>query len=466
MTLPRIRSFVISRLLTAILTLLVLMNSGSAESTSYFVLNPVAALGGSPTSLLMQSSYMDVPAGAVLSMHLMKDHQIVSTSRLEFTTAYKSASVFPTQIVSFLASGSATVPGEPITGAKLYSGIIDLTPIAANPKQYQFLWSLTDGVIATPGQAIVTGGSQTVSFVDLKGMVAAASRQSDQKPGSVLFYHRYLSTIGATNGNNTTISLTNTSPTTSAKVRMFFISAADCSSYEQAVCLAAQQTTTFRMGDFDPGTTGYCVAVACDAAGNPTQFNWLIGNAQLRQTSPLNGQFFDSSLSATAVAKRETGALPATNNVAEMAFDDKMYDSLPAQVAADNVPSQGTNASNGNATIVSLYRPLANLAGVPGGTLNTPVAITLNNSTGQSSTATQSIGCYNDLRLNALRLNPTLATILPAGKTGWIRISASDSGPLLGAQFNSGQYASGASLRAVTYAVDYRISIPIKAPGC
>ena len=192
MTLPRIHSSVISRLLTAILTLLVLMSSGSAESTSYFILNPATALGGSPTSLLMQSSYMDVPAGAVLSMHLMKDHQIVSTSRLEFTTAYKSASVFPTQIVSFLASGSATVPGEPITGAKLYSGILDLTPIAASPKQYQFLWSLSDGVIATPGQAIITGGTQTVSFVDLRGMVSAASRQSDQKPGSVLFYHRYL----------------------------------------------------------------------------------------------------------------------------------------------------------------------------------------------------------------------------------------------------------------------------------
>ncbi len=463
MTPLRNRSLMLPRLLIVVLTLLLLLVPASAENTGYFLLNPAVALGGSPTSLLMQSSYMDVPAGAVLSMHLMKDQQIISTSRLEFTNAYKSSSVFPTQIVSFLASGSSTVPGEPVTGAKLYSGIIDLTAVAANPKQYQFLWTLSAGEIATPGQAIITGGTQTVSFVDLKGMVAAASRQSDQKPGSVLFYHRYLSTIGAPNGNNTTISLTNTSPTTSAKVRMFFIAAADCSSFEQAVCLAAQQTTTFRMSDFDPGTTGYCVAVACDAAGNPTQFNWLIGNAQLRQTSLANGQFYDASLSAVAVAKRDAGALTATNNVAEMAFDDKMYDSLPAQVAADNVPSQGTNATNGNATVVSLYRPVANLAG---GTSSTSVAFTVNNNTGQSTTTTQNIGCYNDLRLSSLRLNPTLATILPLGKTGWIRMSATDSGPLLGAQFNSGQYASGASLRAVTYAIDYRISIPIKAPGC
>lgn len=461
MTLPHNRAMSIIFFFTLIL--LAMRGAPRAESTSYFVLAPTSGLGGTPTSLLMQSSYMDVPAGAILSMHLMKDHQIVSTSRLEFTQAYKSSSVFPTQIVSFLASGSSTVPGEPVTGAKLYSGITDLTPLASNPNQYQFLWSLTDGVVATPGQAIITGGSQTVSFINLKGLTSAATRQSDQKPGSVLFYQRYLSAIGTSNGNNTTISITNTSPTTSGRVRMFFISAADCTSVEQALCLAAQQTATILMSDFDPGTTGYCVAVACDAAGNPTQFNWLIGNAQLRQTSALNGQFYDTTLSALAVAKKTEGALPATNNVAEMAFNDTIYDSLPTQLAADNIPSQGTNSGNANATFLSLYRPVSNLAGV--GT-SASVAFTINNSTGQSTTSTQSIGCYTDLRLTSLRLNPTLATILSVGKTGWVRISASDSGPLIGAQFNTGQYTSGASLRAVTYSADYRISIPIKAPGC
>ena len=443
---------------------LALSIAARAETTSFYILQPADVLGGSPSSLLMQASYLDVPAGAVLSVHLMKGQQIVSTSKLEFTTAYKNASVFPSQIVSFLASGSATVPGEPITGAKLYSGITDLTPVAANPSQYQFLWSLSDGVIATPGQAIVTGGTQTVSFVDLKlSGIPASLRQSDQKPGSVLFYHRYLSSIGISNGDNTTLSITNTSLTDSAKVRMFFVSAIDCQVFEQAICLAAQQTTTFLMSDFDPGTKGYCIAVACDAQGRPTQFNWLIGNAQIRQTSPLNSQRFDASLSALALAKRASGALTPTNNVAELAFDDTTYDRLPAQLAADNLPSQGTSVANANATVLALYRPLANLAG---GALSASVNFTLNNSTGQSAVATQVIGCYADLRLSTLRLNPALTTILPVGKTGWVRLSASDNGPLLGAQFNSGVYTSGATLRAVTFAADYRLSIPIKVPGC
>ena len=463
MTLPLNRLSFLTRLNVVIFTVLTMLGSAFAQSVSYHVLQPMTVLGGAPTSLLMQSSFIDVPAGAELSVHLVKGHQVISTSRLEFTAAYKSSSVFPTQIVSFLSSGSSTVPGEPFAGARLYSGITDLSPLAAAPNQYQFLWSLTQGIVAAPGQAIITGGSQTVNFVTLKGLTSAASRQSDQKPGSVLFYHRYLSTIGNANANNTTISLTNTSPTLSTKVRMFFISASDCSSFEQAVCLSPQQTTTFRMSEFDPGTTGYIVAVACDNQGNPTQFNWLIGNAQLRQLSPLNSQYYDATLSALAVAKREAGSVAATSNVAEMAFDDKMYDSLPTQLAADNVPSQGTTASNGNATLLSLYRPVSNLAG---GATNAPLTYTINNNTGQSTTGSQTIGCYADLRLTSLRLTPTLATILSLGKTGWIRVSTTDNGVLLGAQFNSGQYASSANLRAVTYAPDFRISIPIKAPGC
>jgi hypothetical protein len=466
MSMPLVRLTTILPFYLVLLPLLMLTVTASlqAESAGFYVLRPASTLGGSPSSLLMQSSFLDVPAGAVLSVHLLKEQQIIATSKLEFTAAYKNPSPFPAQIVSFLASGSSAVPGEPVAGAKLYSGVTDLTPVAANPSQYQFLWSLSDGIIATPGQAIITGGTQTVSFVELKlSAVPAALRQSDQKPGSVLFYHRYLSSLGTSNGNNTTISLTNTSLTDSAKVRLFFISALDCQPFEQALCLAPQQTASFLMSEFDPGTTGYCVAVACDAQGNPTQFNWLIGNAQMRQTSPLNSQFYDSTLSALALAKRTSGALGATNNVAEMAFDDVTYDRLPAQLAADNLPSQGTTIANANATLLALYRPVANLAG---GSSNTSLSFTLHNSTGQSASATQPIGCYADLRLSTLRFNAALATILPAGKTGWMRISAQDNGPLLGAQFNSGLYASGATLRAVTFAADYRIKIPIKAPGC
>ncbi len=228
------------------------------------------------------------------------------------------------------------------------------------------------------------------------------------------------------------------------------------------MCLGPQQSARFVMSEYDPFSTGYCIAVACDATGKPTQFNWLIGNLQLRQPSPLNGQPFDTSLSALAVAKRTSGALSG-GNIAEMAFDDETYDRLPNQLAADNLPSQAGTGNNALATKLTLYRPVADLAG---SSASITVAFTAYNEAGQFTATSQPISCFGDLRLSTLRFNPTLATLLPVGKSGWVRISASDNNPILGAQFTSGKYVSGASLRAISYAADYRISIPIKALGC
>ena len=217
------------------------------------------------------------------------------------------------------------------------------------------------------------------------------------------------------------------------------------------------------MSEFDPTVTGYCIAVACDATGAPTQFNWLIGHLQIRQPSPVNSQPFDTSLSALAVAKRTPGALAVNQNKAEMAFDDEIYDRLPNQLAADNVPSQAGTSGNVAATRLTVLRPIADLAGGGG---NPSVTFTAYNEAGQSATASQPLGCFGDLRLSAVRFNPALTTLLPTGRSGWVRIAANDSGPLLGAQFTSGRYVSGAALRAISYATDYRISIPIRVPGC
>ncbi len=437
--------------------------SAFAETTSIFDLQPSSAIGGSPSSLLMETTYINVPAGAMLSVHLMKGQQVLSTSKLQFMGAHQSSSFLPTQIAQFYSSGSPT-PGEPIPGTKLTPGIIDLTGLAANPEQFQLLWSLSSGEIYPPGQALVTGGSQPINFARLRPVALAASRQSDQKPGSVLFYHRYTSSLSNPNAKDTTISLTNTSFTDTGKVRLFFVNGQDCLTFDVAVCLSAQQTTSFRMSEYDPGTTGYVVAVAIDNDGKPTQFNWLIGNAQIRQISPINSQSYDTSLSATAVFKRSSAAISVTNGKAEMAFDDAMYDSLPSQIAADNIPSQGTSAQNANATFLGLYRPTGDLSG---STVAPKIDFSLFNNQGGTSVASTTLGCYADLRLNTIRFNPLLATILPTGQTGWVRISAPDKLPIMGAQFSSGaSYATGATLRAIMYAPDYRILVPVKIPGC
>jgi len=66
-----------------------------------------------------------------------------------------------------------------------------------------------------------------------------------------------------------------------------------------------------------------------------------------------------------------------------------------------------------------------------------------------------------------LRFSPTLLNnLITADATGWLKLSAADSLPLIGLQFNSGRFTSGAQMRALAYAADYRITVPIKAVAC
>lgn len=448
--------------LLCVMALSILAADSNAGDALYFSMQAVAPLPPSPSSLLVQSpSFINVPTGAVLSVHLLRGDTLLATSTLRFTGAYASNTLIPpVPVASFVPLNDLPTPGQPVTGATLTPGQADLDAVAAAPEQFRLLWMLSDGVIGTPGRAIVTGAG--MGLVNLKlAMVSAAARVGDQKPGSVLFYHRYTSNPTNTAREDTLLSLTNTHPAESANVRLFLINGASCEPVEIPVCLAPRQTLSVLMSDLDPGTRGYCIAVACDAAGEPTQFNWLIGYTQVKQPSPINGASFDTLLHAAAVAKRMAGAVTAANGAAEMVFDDVMYDRLPGQIAVDNVPSQNLNL---NATTVMFYRPLANLAG---GAVNSTVQLSAYNNEGANSSTTVALACYRDVTASSLRLTPTpLSNFIPPGTTGWFAVSATDALPLFGAQLNAGQFSGGSSSRALTFSAEYRISVPIKPVAC
>src|SRR5262249_3173827 len=80
---------------------------------------------------------------------------------------------------------------------------------------------------------------------------------SDQKAGSVLFYNLYLSSPVSPSGENTDISITNTSPTTPVFVRLFFVAGVTCAPATGDICLTPNTTVSFLASDVDPGTTGY-----------------------------------------------------------------------------------------------------------------------------------------------------------------------------------------------------------------
>src|SRR5262249_12985441 len=69
----------------------------------YFSLMPAAALPAAPSSLIINSpTYIDVPAGAKLSVYLMRGDAVVSTSTLTFQNAYFNPQLFvPGQVASF-----------------------------------------------------------------------------------------------------------------------------------------------------------------------------------------------------------------------------------------------------------------------------------------------------------------------------------------------------------------------------
>jgi hypothetical protein len=439
----------------------------AAADALYFSFQPGGALPAIPSSLLIQSpSFISVPAGTVLSVHLMRGDSLVSTSRLSFPQAYENTSLIPAvPVASFVPLGTSAGPGQPLPGASLVSGEADLTKVSMEPASYRLLWALSAGVMGTPGRAIVTGAP--VSFVDLKLIgVSSATLLGDQKPGSILFFNRYTSNASNPPREDTTINLTNTNPAAGVNVRLFLINGATCEPQKVEVCLAAQQTVSYLMSDLDPGIKGYIVAIAVNQLGEPIQFNWLSGNTVVRQSAANIGRSFTAMVSAIAIAKRKEGELKAgQNNEAEMVFDDVVYDRLPLQNAFDGVPSQANAA---NATTFSFYRPLASLNGGP---TNATVQISGwgTNQLNQvvSSAGSVSTACYGDFPVSQLRLTPTpIAQLLPAGATAWFAASTADAQPLLGVQLNSGLFNSGGNARATSFATDYRIKVPVSVVTC
>ncbi len=457
----------------ALLLLLVAMLNGSraarAENALYFTFQEATDLPANPSSLLIQSpSYLEVPAGAVLKVHLMRGDVWLSTSTLTFTQAASYAALLPArQFASFVPLAETNLQGEVLPGALLTAGTVDLNAVVQTPLQHRFIWELSAGVMGTPSRTAITGPREmfVVKFLDLKlCAVSAASKLDDQKPGSLLFFTRYSASASNAVREDTQISLTNTHPAASTFVKLFLVNSATCEVSSFTLCLAAQQTVGFAMSDLDPGVKGYIMAVASDAAGRPADFNWLIGQAVLKQ--PLGGRTVSALLKAYTVARRKEGVVVADgNNQAELIFDNVNYDRLPAQLGFDGIPAQ----LNGlNTTQLSFFRPLANFSGGAG---STSVQITGfgGNAANQvvSTSGTAALTCMADVNVGALRLAPvSVNNLIPPGAFAWFSAATAELLPLLGTQLTSGDASNGATARVLSYSTEYRIKIPVSSAIC
>jgi hypothetical protein len=289
---------------------------------------------------------------------------------------------------------------------------------------------------------------------------------NDQKPGSILIYNVYTSSATSPATENTRINITNTSDSRAVAVHLFFIDGATCSPADSVMCLTARQTTSFRASDFDPGTMGYIVAIAIDNNGCPIVHNALIGDSYVKFSTG-----HEANLAAESVSARTVPVCDATTSDTTLLFNGTQYDQLPQTVAIDNLPSQ----VDGNNTLLVLIRPSGNM-GIGADALGAISGLLYNDSENAYSFAFSSSQCQVKFTIgnSTPRTAPRFTTVVPSGRTGWMKFFNYAGSPLLGSviNFNAAASASptafnhGHNLHKLRLAPSSSMRIPVFPPNC
>jgi hypothetical protein len=295
-----------------------------------------------------------------------------------------------------------------------------------------------------------------------------ASAISDQKAGSVLLFNLYTSDAGAPNRQNTRLSLTNTDVARTAYVHLFFVDGASCTVADSVVCLTANQTSTFFASDVDPGTTGYVIAVATDRNGCPINFNYLIGDAYVKLNSG-----HAANLAAEAIAALPGGFVPCDPNAAavELRFDNLMYNALPRVLALSNIGSM----ADGNNTLLVVNCLGGNLA-TGAATLTGVFGILYDDAEAPFSFSFSPGLCqFRSLITNSFpRTAPRFEQIVPAGRSGWLKLGMQTDGAISGAALNfnvnaatsANAFNQGHNLHKLTLTPSATLTIPVFPPSC
>ncbi|MEK7833965.1 MAG: hypothetical protein AAB401_22950, partial [Acidobacteriota bacterium] len=300
---------------------------------------------------------------------------------------------------------------------------------------------------------------------------AATAETSDSKAGSVLIYNVYTSNPTSPAIQNTRINITNVNPSLDIAVHLFFVDGESCSVADSFLCLTRNQTTSFNTADFDPGTTGFVIAVAVNSiTGCPANFNYLVGDEYVKFASG-----HAANLTAEAIAAVSGDAMLCDENspIATLNFDGIAYNRLPRTLALDDIPSR----ADGNDTMLIVNRIGGNL-GLGTSPLGTLFGIVYND-TENSSSFNLTGGCQlrGTLSSNFPRTVPRLDQFIPAGKSGWMRmyIFGNDGNKgILGAVINNNPnaatsavaYNQGRNLHKLTLDSTNSFVIPVFPPPC
>jgi hypothetical protein len=320
---------------------------------------------------------------------------------------------------------------------------------------------------------MTVGGVRACATVDCQATgpgapPAATSPVSDQRAGSVLIYNIHTSVAASPNAQDTRVNITNTEPSRSAVVKLFFVDGSNCSVADIFICLTPNQTASFLTSDLDPGTTGFIVAVAVDSRGCPVNFNYLIGDEYVKFVSGHAANLGAEAITAIA------GGLPScdgNSQSAVLAFDGVSYSPLSRVLALDNIPSLG----DGNNTTLILNRI--------GGDLRSNVS-TLGSLSGVFYNDAE-VGVSFNFSLNSCqfrssvtnnfpRITPRFDAFVPAGRSGWLKLYSNNDQAILGVAINfnpnaasaAGAFNQGRNLHKLSLTTGASFTIPVFPPNC
>ena len=291
----------------------------------------------------------------------------------------------------------------------------------------------------------------------------------DQKPGSILVYNIYASSAADPGKQDTDIALTNINASQPAFAHIFFV-ADGCSTADAFICLTPNQTVSFLASSVDPGIKGYIMVIATDDKGCPISFNYLIGSEYVK---------FDTghaaNLAAESYAALYNGVLPGCTNTStevRLSLDGVRYNAAPRVLAFDKIPSP----ADGNSTMLILNSLEGNLAigMTPIRAFNGTLYDDVENPFSFSATGGCQFRAVMGAGTNSFpRTNPPFAQIIPAGRSGWMKLMTVEERTISGAVINfnpnaatqKGSFNGGHNLAHLRYAGG-EITIPVFPPTC
>ncbi|NDD63129.1 MAG: hypothetical protein EBZ36_03985 [Acidobacteria bacterium] len=412
-----------------------LRNIGSSPASTTYT-------GTLPAGLSMIAGSCTASGGSCTIGAIIASNDSLNNIRRKSSASTLSSSNTFTWTGTIPASGNITISFQ-----------IRISAGASTGSQYQ----ITSTINGAPGPSItVTVSASPTGPGDSTGVVFGPL--AGQKPGSVLIYNLYSSGSDSTR-NDSRITITNTNPSLKSYVHFFFVDGSNCSVADMMVTLTPSQTMSFLASDIDPGVTGYLIAVATDINGCPVIQNDLVGESLVKL-----GSGHQVVLSAIGVAALGLGGQTCSPNstTTTLSFDGLSYNALPRTLAISGLPS----TANGYSTMLVVNRIGGNL-GTGAERLGSLFGLLYDDmETSQSFTMAGNVCQLRGILGNNFpRTSPRYTSVIPTGRSGWMKFSSVDDQAITGVVIQNGQdnFAGGHNLHHLTTTNSATLTIPVIA---